>query len=156
MTFFGWLMQIASLEAIPTDWIYSFLSDEEGLPYSESFEELGLEHHLFMNNAASLGFVTACLPLLYILHSLTQKCNNCRCCQNFSKRLGPKLYYGVPLRTLIEGYVIFFISCLINIQHLDIHHPERWTQLNAYLSVMVMFLLILFPVISVIFMLKNR
>mmetsp|Transcript_5385 Transcript_5385/g.7207 ORF Transcript_5385/g.7207 Transcript_5385/m.7207 type:complete len:122 (+) Transcript_5385:444-809(+) len=120
MTFFGWLMMIASLEAIPTDLIYSFFTDVEGRPLSPIYEEIGLEHHLILNNYGTLGFVFACLPFLYLLHKLAEPCQACRCCRKFAKKLGKKLYWGILLRLIIEGWVIGLLSCLINLRDIDL------------------------------------
>mmetsp|Transcript_15839 Transcript_15839/g.21453 ORF Transcript_15839/g.21453 Transcript_15839/m.21453 type:complete len:90 (+) Transcript_15839:966-1235(+) len=88
MIFFGWLMQIAAMEALPTDWMYSFLSSKEGRPMSPTFEEIGFEHHLFMNNSGSMGVFLACLPFLYLIHYMSTKCESSKCCRRCSKKLG--------------------------------------------------------------------
>lgn len=44
-------MWIAAVEMIPTDYIYDKMADiEEAIPISSTFEELGFEHHLILNN----------------------------------------------------------------------------------------------------------
>ena len=64
------LMMIAAFEFLPTDGWYEswFNSDPEaGEPFSDKFAEIGLEHHLTMNNMGTLGFMVALLFPLHIL-----------------------------------------------------------------------------------------
>ena len=67
MMFFEQLMLIASLEVIPTDTIYDKFSEVEGSPRTSSFEQIGLEHHLVMNNFGTLGFILLLMPFFYVL-----------------------------------------------------------------------------------------
>ena len=67
MIFFEQLMTIAALEVIPTDVIYENFSVEEPQPLSLAFEQVGLEHHLVMNNFGTLGFIFSILPAFYVL-----------------------------------------------------------------------------------------
>ena len=115
MIFFGWLMQIAAMEAIPTDLIYESVSEIEGEPLNEKFEEIGFEHHLVLNNFGTLGFVLSSLPFLYLLQAITSICQGIKCCRKFSKGLGNKLYYSIVLRTIIESYVIGMICTFIGL-----------------------------------------
>ena len=62
---FQQLMMIAAVELIPTELIYSKVSSVEPQPLSSSFEELGLQHHLILDNFGTLGFMFAILPFLY-------------------------------------------------------------------------------------------
>ena len=107
------------MEALPTDWMYSFLSDIEGKPLSPVFEELGFEHHMMLNNYGTLGFVFLSMPLAYIIHCFSSSCSNIKCCIRFSRSFGRKIYWGIMLRMIIEGYVIGLLSCLINARSLD-------------------------------------
>ena len=66
--FFEQLMKIAAIEVIPTDLIYAYFSEVEGIPFSSTFEELGFEHHLVLNNFGTLGFILAIMPLAYVLN----------------------------------------------------------------------------------------
>ena len=63
--FFQQLMRIAAIELAPTDEIYSHFSDLKGIPASDTFEEIGFEHHLLMNNFGTMGLIFVILPLLY-------------------------------------------------------------------------------------------
>ena len=65
------LFKIASFELVPTDMIYEevFNSDPEGgIPVSPIFENIGLEHHLLMNNFGTLGFFFALYPFFYLTY----------------------------------------------------------------------------------------
>ena len=64
---FEFIMSIAAFEAIPTDDIYAQISTVEGVPRTGMFETIGLEHHLFLNNFGTLGFVICSLPFIYLL-----------------------------------------------------------------------------------------
>ena len=67
-------MQVAAMEALPTDWIYSFIMKVEGKPVSEEFAALGIDHHLILNNFGTLGFVFGILPFVYITIGLASYC----------------------------------------------------------------------------------
>ena len=67
-------MEIASLEALPTEWIYGFFSQVGGRPLSPIFKDMGLEHHLILNNYGTLGFIFAMMPFLYLLAFIAGKC----------------------------------------------------------------------------------
>ena len=72
-------MVIAAFEFLDTDSYYEYLFDSDpdaGTSFSDKFEELGMEHHLTMNNLGTLGFITA---LLLPLHILTTCMGYCRC-----------------------------------------------------------------------------
>ena len=65
------LFKIASFELVPTDMIYewAFSSDPEGgSPVSPIFENIGLEHHLLMNNFGTLGFFASLYPFFYLAY----------------------------------------------------------------------------------------
>lgn len=156
MIFFGWLMNIAAMEALPTDTIYDYVSKVEPMPIKQAFEDLGMEHHLLLNNYGTLGFVIAMIPLIYLIHWLIHKIQGVKCCRKFSKKLGKQLYWGMLLRLLIEGYVIGLICCLINVQRLDFSMEVKWTFVNTVLTLLALPIMVLFPILSVRFMVKNR
>ena len=94
-------MTIASVDLIPTEIIYGFVSDTKGEPLSLAFEEIGLEHHLILNNFGTLGFIFALLPFAYLLHLITKICNGVFCCQKFSNFLQKHLYFNFLIRLAI-------------------------------------------------------
>ena len=70
------LMWVAAAEVIPTDPIYTNLFDAtvEGIPLSPNFADIGLEHHLFLSNFGTLGFLLIFIvPLVYIVHWIMDK-----------------------------------------------------------------------------------
>mmetsp|Transcript_13181 Transcript_13181/g.17922 ORF Transcript_13181/g.17922 Transcript_13181/m.17922 type:complete len:291 (+) Transcript_13181:2003-2875(+) len=156
MIFFGWLMRIAAMEALPVDAIYESISQVEPRPLTPTFEEIGFDHHLILNNFGTLGFAFALLPFLYLVHAFAQQCNGVRCCRRFEKSLGKQIYWGTFLRLVIEGYLIGLICCLINLQDLELDSSNKWTQANAIIACCVTPLLVLFPGISVFLMVKHR
>ncbi len=78
------LTKICSFELIPTHLIYIHFTEEVGVPKNARFEELGFEHHLFMENFGTLGFVFAMMPFLYFFQFLVSLCSGCKCCRNLS------------------------------------------------------------------------
>lgn len=88
---FTGLVWIAAAELIPTDYIYLewFKADIEGNPIETNFEDLGFEHHLLLNNFGTLGFfLLFILPVLYIVHWITDIFQGNKCCRRISIRLG--------------------------------------------------------------------
>ena len=155
--FFEQLMKIAAFEMIPTDIIYAYISETEGEPLSPTFEELGFDHHLIMENFGTLGFIAALIPFLYLLNSCVEK-NRCdkKCCRKFTKWLNRKLYWGLALRMIIESYVIGFICGLLNILSLELSlDSDKWTLGNDIFSLIFFPLLCLFPLFGICFMLRN-
>ena len=68
-----------------------------------------------------------------------------------------RLYWGVILRMMIEGYVIGLLSCLINMKSLDFtEDQDRWTFANSIISVVVLVILTMFPIIAARFLVRNR
>ena len=154
---FGWLMQIAAMEALPTDWIYSFVTDVEGRPVTPVFEDLGFEHHLILNNFGTMGFVFAMLPFVYLIIFVASYCRACRCCRRCTKRARNYLYWSILLRLTIEGYVIGLICSLINMINLDLsRETDNWTFGNSVITLVIFPMLILFPIYCIWFMNKYR
>ena len=119
MIFFEQLMKVAALEVIPTDAIYEYFSDTLGRPRDLSFEQVGLEHHLVMNNFGTLGLIFSILPLFMVIQIMTNSCKKVRCCKKLSKFISRRLYYNYPIRIVIESYVIALICCFINLNDLE-------------------------------------
>jgi len=155
MIFFGWLMQIAAMEAIPTDLIYEQFSQIEGIPMNDKFEEIGFEHHLVLNNFGTLGFVLAILPFLYVLHACTNIFQGIKCCRKFSKKLGTKLYYAIVLRTIMESFVIGLICTFVGLINMDFSRNDNWTYINSIVSIITLVMFGIFPIWGLYFLLKN-
>ena len=117
--FFQQLMMVAAVEVIPTDLIYSKVSNVEGQPLSASFEEVGFEHHLIMNNFGTFGFILAILPFFYAFQFIISLCTVSKFIQRLSGYLYSKLYYGSLLRMIIQSYIICLICCLLNLRVLN-------------------------------------
>ena len=153
---FGWLMQVAAMEALPTDWIYSFIMDVEGKPVSDAFASLGIDHHLILNNFGTMGIVFAILPLVYLTIGIASYCK-VACCRKCTKRMKKKLYWDVLLRSIIEGYVIGLICALVNMINLNLSRDtDHWTFINSVITLVIFPILIIFPFYSVYFLARNK
>ena len=80
-------MNIAAVELIPTETIYAYFSDTVGQPLSSSFEEVGFEHHLIMDNFGTLGFLFALLPFAYTFWIIIQLFVRAECCAKISGKM---------------------------------------------------------------------
>lgn len=152
------LMTIAAFEFLPTeDWYFSwFNSDpENGNPFSEKFEDLGMEHHLTMNNFGTLGFFVGLLFPLIMLYELINLFQGIKCCRKTARRLGKALFYSVVLRMLMESYVIGLLCTLINLKSLDFSMDDKWTFANAFITCVLFPILMIFPIFAILFMLGN-
>ena len=116
---FQQLMMIAAVELIPTELIYSKVSSVEPQPLSTTFEELGFQHHLVLDNFGTLGFMFATLPLVYTFELVSRCFIRSKRCKRFSTRLHEKLYVGYLLRLIIQSYVVGIICCFLNLRKLD-------------------------------------
>lgn len=149
-------MEIAAMEAIPTDQIYETISDVEAKPLKPSFEDIGFDHHLILNNYGTMGFVLVMLPFLYAFHAFSDSCKRCDCWRPKRHKLGKMLYWGTLLRCIIEGYVIGFICCLINLKQLDFSLEHKWTYANSIISCILLPFWLVFPFVTVYLMVKNH
>ena len=62
-------MKIASFEAFSTDQAFEILGpDIEEIPFSAKFEELGLGHHLVLNNLGPTSFVIMLFFPAYLVY----------------------------------------------------------------------------------------
>ena len=152
---FNALMSLAAFEAIPTELIYELLFYQgEAYPINQNFEVIGFEHHLFLNNFGSIGFVCAIYSLLYILYTVTKNCCEClKCCRRLNVKLERALYWNGTLRIIIESYTIGLICCLLNAMHLDFSSEDNWVYMNTILTVIFLPFLLLWPILAVIFLL---
>ena len=148
-------MSIAAFEAIPTDDIYGAISDIEGQPINDQFEKVGFEHHLLFHNFGTLGLVIACLPVIYLLYGSTGFCDRFKTMRRQRKKLAKNLFYGWPIRIMIESYVIGVICILLNVKTLDLQGETTWVSFNSFMSLIMMCIFSLFPIYSIGFMLYN-
>lgn len=131
---------------------------EEGIPISSTFEELGFEHHLILNNFGTLGFLLSMLPLAYAMFWLLEgfRRSSCKCYKRFMKRLNRQLYWSLILRVLIESYLIGLICSLLNVRLLDLSSDSnRWKFANQVITLIILPVLCLFPGLSAIFMITR-
>lgn len=154
---FNFLMQIAAFELLPTDVFYSYFfgEDIEAEALNERFELIGLEHWLLMNNLGTFGFILLASSFVYAFYYVILACKCYKCCRRARKRLEPKLFWGLLLRMIIEGYIITLICCLLNSVKLDFSAESRFILTNSIVSVVSLPLLLLFPIVAICFMLGN-
>ena len=153
------LLWIAAVEMVPTDYIYEQMADiEEAIPINSTFEELGFEHHLILNNFGTLGFLLSLLPLAYAMFWLLGGCrrNSCKCYKRIMKRLNRQLYWSLILRVLIESYMIGLICSLLNVRLLDFSTQQnRWTFANQVITLIILPVMCLFPILSATLMITR-
>ena len=150
------LTRICAFEVIPTDQIYINFSTVQGRPINTRFEDLGFEHHLFMENFGTLGFIFAIMPLFYLLHFCTKFFRSCKYCRRLSYKLNRRLYYGYLLRLIIESYIIGWLCCLINFVSMDLfEEADGWTRLNEIITILAGITYILFPIVGTVILLVN-
>ena len=144
---------------VPTDYIYEQMADiEEAIPINSTFEELGFEHHLILNNFGTLGFLLSLLPLAYAMFWLLGGCrrNSCKCYKRIMKRLNRQLYWSLILRVLIESYMIGLICSLLNVRLLDFSTQQnRWTFANQVITLIILPVMCLFPILSATLMITR-
>lgn len=155
MIVFDKLMAIASFEALPTDMIYGWFSDVEGEPKNDQFEKVGFEHHLILNNFGTLGFIIACLPMVYLIYALLTYCRGFKRVKRFHNKLGISLFWGFPFRMLIESYILCLICVFLNLQKLEFTSEDKWVKANSYIAVFLATVYTLFPIGAIYFMYNN-
>ena len=155
MLVFDKLMAIASFEALPTDMIYGWFSEVEGEPKNDQFEKVGFEHHLLLNNFGTLGFIIACLPMLYLIYAILSYCHGIKRIKRVHNRLSRSLFWGFPFRMLIESYILCLICVFLNLERLEFASEDKWVQANSYIAVFLATVYILFPIGAICFMYTN-
>lgn len=66
------------------------------------------------------------------------------------------MYWGIIIRTIIESHIIGFICCIINVKRADHSVTDAWTEVNTYLSYIVLPIYVLFPVAAIFYMYRQH
>lgn len=154
---FSSLVTVAAFDVMPTDQLYEALfgiDPDEGQPLTKKFAEMGMEHHLIINNLGTIFLAFVILLLLSVIHLIMKTLfRRFRCCRKAALKLGTKLYFGAYVSVLAESYVIILLACLINLVMRDAEPDENWKRLNLCLTVLFLAICLLFPIGSIALML---
>ena len=125
-TFYGFLMQIASLDIIPTDFIYNDIFGwTPSEPINENFDSDGYGSTMFIYNIGSLMIWVTIYPILvasYLLLGIS-------CCvkkgkEHWSQKtknwLHHSLFYGEPIVTFTESFIVIAMCTLINFEYVSV------------------------------------
>ena len=154
---FNYLMMIAAFELVPTDDIYENIDDAgvEAVALNDRYEQIGLEHWLYLSNQGTFGFIIAASMLVYMIYYCLICFKSVKCCRKTIKSLEQRLFWGFTLRLIIESYIITFICCLLNLRKLDFSLEYNWILSNSIIAVVSLPIFALFPVIAICYMWGN-
>ena len=87
---------------------------------------MGFESMWFVNNMGSFGIIILFTPLLYLITPLLS-CFSTKGRYRLAKLksfITRSLYWALPLRTMIEAYIIIALCSLINFRSLN--WTDKW------------------------------
>ena len=113
--YFNLLMQVAAFEFLQTEEFYfDMLDGAETKALSHNFEVIGFDSIWFMNNMGFMGICLLLFPVMYLIRPILSCCEGNRRVSKIRSYLHVNLYWSMPLRFLIESYIIIVLCSLIN------------------------------------------
>lgn len=116
--FFGFVMNLASFNLLPTDNFYNAYFDmqqNDPRALNKNFNDLGYSSIYFLQNMGTLmiGFISIlCLfAVVLILKVFDRFTNKLRRIQS---KLSTYLFWGYPIEVIFESYSVTCMCCLIN------------------------------------------
>ena len=154
----AFMIKIATFDLIPTEAIYEeFFYFPEIDPFSLSFETVGIESTLFLQNIGFIMVMILVHVLIMIMHALMHGPRNCcPCSQKVHKKLGTYLYYNGLQRFYMEIYMDLALLSILNLHMADWETEFIAEKISNYLSGFVFFLVCLFPPIFLVFFCFNK
>ena len=104
-----------------------------------------------------MGFMGVCLvlfPLSYLIRPCLSCCDSNRKVSKIRSKLRVSLYWSVPLRFIIETYIIIVLCSLINFQRLE--SSSLWDLINSTLSYVAFVVAIAVPIIIALALHKRK
>ena len=114
--FFGFIMQIAAFDILPTDDFYEEYTDiDDSDPINDNFDAVGFSSLFFLYNLGSMALAIVGVPIIGLVILLLKPFR----CINKVHRLHNKLrrwmMWGHPITVVFETYTVIVICSLINI-----------------------------------------
>ena len=143
--FFTALMHICAFDPIDTeDFWHEKLEVESTGALTQNFETIGWESKWFIVNLGSFTFFIIIIPFLFLISPLLRPCNENYRVMQFRRYLDSSLIWGVPLRIMMESYMIVLIPALINMTHLKFN--SYGAAINSGLSLLYITIALLIPI----------
>jgi hypothetical protein len=152
--FFGFLMEIAAFDLLPTDDFYAEYTDtEESDPINENFDSVGFSSRFFVHNLGSMAVAIITLPLiaLLILAIMPFRCFNK--VTHLYNKLKRYMVFGHPITVFLESYTILTICSLINITNAS--YKTVGGKTSTILAIVFFSLYLLLPVVFGIILMKK-
>ena len=120
--FFGFIMQIAAFDILPTDSFYdTYFNIDETEPMNSNFEQIGFGSLFFLYNLGSMVVAIASLPVLVVLILLMKPCRKCSGRINrYHNKLSRYMYWGHPITVFTESYAQLCICSMINMRYVSL------------------------------------
>ena len=121
--FFGFLMNIASFDLLPTDLFYNAyfnLSDLNTVPINSNFESLGYESLYFLRNMGTLMLTFIAIPVFVVVQLLLKyllKSN--KRVRQLEQKISKFLYWNYMITVVIESYSVLCMGAFINLRHVS-------------------------------------
>ena len=153
MTITKEMIDIASFDLLPTDWMSDILWDyfPESEPFSINFETAGIEAKLFLENVGLAFYIVLASIILGLLHFILRPFRNfCDCLLKMTKRMESFLYFNGTIRFYTE---IFFDVCLqaaLNLHTIEWVTPFFSVNASNSLSVVFIVLVCIFPFCTIL------
>lgn len=155
---FGFIMQIASFDILPTDTFYDQYFDiDETDGVNQSFDNLGFNSMFFLSNMGSLSIAWFSVPVLILIGVLLKFCrpltNKSLRLHRLHNSIERKIFWNYPITTFNEASSIVYMSCIINFLKLDFSTTgNKICTISAIVSLTVA---LVAPFIYALIILKN-
>jgi hypothetical protein len=153
-SYFGFIMQIAAFDILPTDDFYAdYTNIEETDPINENFDSVGFSSLFFLYNLGSMAVAIISLPLFALLIVIIKpfRCNSR--VYRFHNKLRKYMIFGHPITVFCETYTVIAISSLINIKNAS--YETAGNKTSTVLAVIFCALCSLLPVVFGIILMKK-
>jgi hypothetical protein len=153
--FFGFIMQIASFDILPTEGFYDkYFNMDDTTAINENFESVGLTSTLFLYNVGSLIVVILSIPLLLFVVLLMKPFRRCSGRINrYHNKLSRYMMWGHPITVMQESYTVALICAMLNVVYPTY---ETWGDIiSTVFAFIVLFLSVLVPLLFGIVLLRK-
>lgn len=153
--FFGFIMQIASFDILPTD---GFYDDYFNMTYTEAinynFDSVGLGSKWFLYNIGSMILVLLSMPALFLVILIMKPLRRFSGRINaWHNKLSRYMMWGHPITVMQESYTMILCCSLINIMYPSY---DGWSNILTTVVAIVMLLVCLFVPIVLVWVMSTK
>jgi hypothetical protein len=155
---FGWIMQIASADLVPTDDFYDNYFDMDHTDaVNDNFGALGFNSFFFLYNMGSLIVAWLSIPFLTALVLLLRIFKRCfrrspRLTRWYTS-LQRSMFWSYPINVFTESASVIYMCCLINLLNPSFTTPGN--KASLVFAIFSLIVAITVPIIFLVVTMKN-